>query len=75
MGGEPNTYDDDDLDAILAYKNLRIAELEAQLAGFVALKMFAGTLAVHVLGHFAMPTDASVAICTDWAKKVAAAVA
>lgn len=41
--------------------------LEKIEARYTALQCIAGTLAVHVQGHFAMPTEHSEAICKKWA--------
>jgi hypothetical protein len=36
----------------------------------IEAEVFAGTLAVHVLGHFAMPDQNSEAICKQWAENI-----
>lgn len=36
----------------------------------IEAEVFAGTLAVHVLGHFAMPDHNSEAICKQWAENI-----
>lgn len=41
--------------------------MEKMEARYVALQCIAGTLAVHVQGHFAMPDENSEAICKKWA--------
>lgn len=45
-------------------------EIDTLRAHLAALQAFAGTLAVHVKGHFAMATQASQAICLQWAENV-----
>lgn len=45
----------------------KIERLEARI---VSLKCFARTLAIHVEGHFVMPTDSSASVCKKWAQNV-----
>ena len=52
---------------------VEMAVKEAQenaASAHAALESYAHTLAVHVEGHFAMPTDSSREICKKWARTV-----
>ncbi len=49
-------------------------EIERLEAALASLKARAGTLAVHVRGHFAMASETSPAICQKWADAVHEAV-
>ena len=57
----------DDIHVPLSEAADEIERLNARLA---AINAFAGTLAVHVEGHFVMPDANSEAICKRWAKEV-----
>lgn len=48
-----------------------IAETKEDAAvEYMTLLSYARTLAVHVEGHFAMPTESSREICKNWARTV-----
>jgi hypothetical protein len=57
----------------------RVAELEGELsklrASYGLLEIIAGTLAVHVRGHFAMASETSPVICQSWADAVQRTIA